>query len=310
MGIVVGCDISSQWIDAHCVGLPKEQVRFDNSRQAIDRFARSLPAGSQVGMEATAQLHELLAQRLLKHGHTVFVINPRWIHMYGKSIGVRGKTDRTDAALIARFLAGEAQNLHAYKAPSREHQQLRALLLRRRTVVKLKTATRQSLKEEAQGIVNQFDQLLKMIEKRIAELVRDKSEWQRLDRCLRSQPGVGRIVSASLTEVLTRVPFENADAFVAHTGLDPRPNDSGFKRGRRSLSHHGDASIRTALYLAAMAACKRPEWQALYQAHRGKGLCATAAYVVVARKIARVAFSLFKSGEMYDPSRAQACQTT
>jgi hypothetical protein len=61
-----------------------------------------------------------------------------------------------------------------------------------------------------------------------------------------------------------------------------------------------------------MAACKRPEWRALYETNRQKGLSSTAALVVVARKLARIAFSLFKTGHDYDPSRIphSACNAT
>lgn len=304
MGYVVGCDVSKSWIDVEIIGpASQRRLRLDNKTQAIDRFAFELPPASLVGMEATGEFHELLARRLIKHGHTVFVVNPRWIHQYAKGVGMRGKTDRSDAALIARFIAAEWQKLRPYEPPSHEQQELRKLLLRRNTVVRLKTATRQSLGGEARELVQQFDRVLKAIERRIAAIIHGIPDWHELARRLRSEPGVGPIVAAHLLQVLTRFPFQNADAFVAHTGLDPRPNDSGQKRGRRWLTRHGDAALRTMLFMAAMTACKRPEWRALYEANRRKGLGSTAALVVVARKLARIAFSLFKAGESYDPNR-------
>lgn len=313
MRMVVGCDISKDWIDVEHLGpAPQQRLRLDNTAQAINRFARNLPPGSLVGMEATGQMHELLAQRLVKSGHTVFVVNPRWIHLYAKGIGLRGKTDRSDAALIARFIAAESENLRAYQPPGPAQRELRSLLLRRGTVVKLKTATRQSLGGQARELLQQFNRLLKGIDCRIAKIISGAPDWQKLARRLRSQPGVGPIVAAHLVQVLTRFPFENANAFIAHTGLDPRPNDSGQKQGRRWLTRHGDAALRTMLFMAAMAACKRPEWRALYEANRQKGLSSTAALVVVARKLARIAFSLFKTGHDYDPSRIplSACNAT
>jgi transposase len=304
MGIIVGCDISKQWIDVERVG-PVQQpaLRLDNKVRAIERFARELPAGSLVGMEATGEMHELLASKLVKYGHTVFVVNPRWIHQYGKAIGLRGKTDRSDAALIARFIAAEAANLHPYQPPSREQHELRKLLLRRCTVVKLRAATRQSLGSQARGLLRQFDRVVERIERRIADIIKSMPDWQALAQRLRSAPGIGPVLAAHLVQVLTRFPFKKADAFVAHTGLDPRPNDSGQKHGKRHLTHNGDAALRTLLFMGAMGACKRQEWRAVYDASIQKGLPSTAARVVVARKLARVAFGLFKSGETYDPGR-------
>jgi transposase len=306
MGNVVGCDISKDWFDAQITGSDHRRLRIDNKAKAIDAFARELAPGSLVGMEATGQMHELLAEKLVKSGHTVFVINPRWIRLYARGLGIRGKTDRTDAALIARFVAAEGGNLHAYEPPSRQHKELRKLVLRRKKLVELKVATRQSLGAEARSLIAQFNTLIKQIEQRIAEIMESIPDWQRLAERLRTEPGVGKIVAAHLVETFTRMPFKNADAFIAHTGLDPRPNDSGQKRGRRHLTHHGDALLRSMLFMAAMKAAQRGHWQQVYQLHRRKGLASTAALVVVARKLARVAFSLFRSGATYDESRLTA----
>ena len=312
---VAGCDVSKDWIDAHVVDSSGEQrLRFDNKAIAIERFARELPPGSLIGMEATGELHELLAAKLAKYRHTVFVINPRWIRHYAKGLGIRGKTDRSDAALIARFVASEGAKLHPYEPPSRQHKALRKLLSKRRKLVELRTATRQSLRLEARVLVNQFNRVIKGIEKRIGEIMKSVPDWQALAQRLRTEPGIGPIVAAHLVEVLTRIAFRNADAFIAHTGFDPRPNDSGQKRGKRYLTRHGDAALRPMLFLAAMAASKRGVWQQIYQANRKKGMASTAAFVVVARKLARIAFSLFKSGGTYDGNKVgvprNACHAT
>jgi transposase len=170
------------------------------------------------------------------------------------------------------------------------------------------TATHQSLGAQASRVLEQFRLLLRELERRIAALLSANPEWRALDARLRSIPGVGPIVGAHLVQVLTRIGFGNTEAFVAHTGTDPRPNDSGTKQGRRRLTHHGDVSLRHMLFLAALAASKRPEWRALYAHHRAKGLPSTAALIVLARKIARIAFHLFKTGETYDPSRLGGAQ--
>ncbi len=302
---VVGCDVSKAWIDAELVGPSgSSRLRVENKAQKLDRFARELPAGSLVGMEATGELHERLADTLFEHGHTVYVVNPRWIHLYGRGVGLRGKTDRTDAALIARFIAAEASKLHPYKPPSAMHRELRKLLRQRGKAVRLKAAAQQSLGNSARSLISEFNNLIKALERRIADLIKSDPECSDLTRRLRTQPGVGPIVSAYLAEVLTRIPFRKADASIAHTGLDPRSNDSGQKQGRRFLSHHGDAALRSMLFLSAMCTIKHPgAWRALYQDKLDRGLPSTAALVVVARKLARIAYGLFRSGGIYDPTR-------
>ncbi|HET7730615.1 MAG TPA: IS110 family transposase [Usitatibacter sp.] len=300
---VIGCDVSRHWID---VQTAERAFRIDNNLKAAAQLARELPAMSLIGMEATGELHVVLADALVKYGHTVFVINPRWVHNYGKSLGLRGKTDRTDAALIARFVAAEGHGLHPYVSATAQNRQLRKLLLQRRKLVQLKVATRQSLGKAGAAIVKEFEKSIARAERAIELLVRHSPRWKTIYDRLLGQPGVGPVLGAHLLDVLTRIPFKNQDAFIAHTGLDPRACDSGQKRGRRYLTGHGDAVLRATLYIAAMSACRRGPWRPFYQAQLQKGLAPTAAIVVLARKLARVAFSLFKSEREFDPTFVSA----
>jgi transposase len=303
MESAIGCDVGKSSIDVAIMGERESRLKIVNEARAVERFVRSLPPGSRVGMESTGIFHELLANSLVAAGHRVFVINPRWTHAYARSLGMRGKSDRSDAMVIARFVAAEHEQLHPYRAPSAEQLELRVLLQRRLTLAKLAAATRQSLGEEAAPLLEHFKCMLKSLERRIRELMQAHADWKSLYRRLLQLPGVGALTAAQLVASLTRIPFANVDAFIAHTGTDPRPNDSGQKRGRRRLTHHGSAALRSLLYMAAMAASRDPQWRPYYQAQRDKGLPATAAYVIVARRIARIAFSLFRTGQEYDADR-------
>jgi transposase len=90
---------------------------------------------------------------------------------------------------------------------------------------------------------------------------------------------------------------------VAFTGLDPRPDESGHHRGRRRLSKRGPSELRRLLYLAAMAAAKTKTWKPIYQHYRAQGLSTTAALVVLARRIARTAWSIYTHKTAFDPQR-------
>jgi transposase len=302
--MVIGCDISKARVDVQLLeAAASRRLQLANAEGAIARWVGELPARCSVGMEATGTMHELLAAKLVQAGHTVYVLNPRWVHAYARALGLRGKTDSADATLIARYIAAESKTLHPYCPPGPEQAELRRLLLRRLELVKLKTATRQSLGSAARAVLAEFNALLREIELRIHALIAADAQWCALARRLRSIPGIGPVVVAHLVQVLTRIPFSGVEAFVAHTGTDPRPNDSGQKQGRRRLTHHGDRALRHMLFMAALAACKLPEWHALYDMQRAKGLPSTAALIVIARKLARIAFSVFKSGIPYDATR-------
>ena len=57
-----------------------------------------------------------------------------------------------------------------------------------------------------------------------------------------------------------------------------------------------------------MSACKTQLWKPFYQRYRARGLSSTAALVVLARKLARVAFSIVKHNVDFRPERVKvAC---
>ena len=54
------------------------------------------------------------------------------------------------------------------------------------------------------------------------------------------------------------------------------------------------------MYATAMSAARTQAWNGYSRAQRDKGLSTTAALVVLARKLLRVAFSLFKKQVKFD----------
>ena len=122
-------------------------------------------------------------------------------------------------------------------------------------------------------------------------------------------PGIGPTVAAFVTHHITRWPLANSDAWVACTGLDPRPNESGARIGRRRLSKRGNASLRQMLYMAAMGLTRCKGGKPLYAAIHDRGHSSTASFNILARKLARIAWGVFKSGRDFDPSMLKVGQT-
>ena len=98
--------------------------------------------------------------------------------------------------------------------------------------------------------------------------------------------------------------FIHHDPFIAYLGLDVRTKDSGYHKGQRKLTKHGDGEHRRLLYCAAMAAVRsHPYFRNRYQHLTERGLPTTAAYVVIARKLARLAFCLLRQQTTFDNNR-------
>jgi transposase len=295
-------DVSRSELVIACEADDAEIVRVANRAAAIDAWLDRLPAGSLIGMEATGTYHRLLAARASARGFTVYVVNPRDFHFYARSVGARGKTDPLDARLLARYIAHEHTHLHRYVPPSALCEQLCALLERRAVLVRTRQTLVQSLADlptlqpHTQVALRALDDLVAALDSQLATLNASDPATASLVRRLRTICGVGPLVSTLLAALLQRFAFRHADALVAYVGLDPRPDESGSRRGRRRLSKRGHPEWRRLLVAAAMSAARTRVWGDYVLGHKNKGLPSTAVHVILARKMLRVAFALYKSG--------------
>lgn len=308
----IGVDVAKDQVMVACAQASFATHSVPNRRAALLSWLRTLPAGCRIAMEATGDYHRTLADLAHGMGFVAYVLNPKDTRYYAKGLGRRAKTDRVDAELIARYIAHEHPGLHVY-APSSPQQRLldqtlrrRAHLVSMRVALLATTEELRGLEAERQAAVEHLSLLIAALEARLKQLLEASQEQQQAIRRLRSIPGVGPIVGAALIAALQRLPFTTADAFIAYTGLDPRPCDSGKKIGRRRLSKRGPAYLRCLLFNAAMAGCSTKTWRSTYQRHRQRGLSTTQALVVLARKIARVAWSLNHHQATFDPAKAIA----
>lgn len=304
---VVGIDIGKAEV-AVCDDDEAVQSKA-NQLQALSRWLRELPAGALLVMEATNTYHELLATLAHARGLQVVVLDPRRSWHYARATGQRGKSDRPDARLLRRYGRHEWRKLRLWQPPTEGNARLAKLLARRAKILSARVALEQSLSTvtELRPIRLQAQRALRTMIKRLDLLiltqVKQDAELAALHRLLQSIVGVGPLVAAQLAQALTRLPWERCEAFIAHTGLDPRPNDSGQHRGRRRITKHGPPMLRHLLYMAAMSASKTALWKPAYKALRNRGLASTQALVVLARRIARIAFAMFHSGQPFEPQR-------
>jgi hypothetical protein len=69
------------------------------------------------------------------------------------------------------------------------------------------------------------------------------------------------------------------------------------------LSKRGPSELRRLLFNAAMAAIKSKVWKPIYEHYRALGWSTTASLVIVARKIARTAWSIHHYHSTFNPER-------
>jgi transposase len=309
----IGIDVSQRTLDI-ARSDEAQVLKIDYTEKAVRRWLKGLSTPCCIGVESTGTLHRLIVRLALMAGHCVYVLNARDLSHYAQSLGRRAKSDRLDALLIARYLAREHEDLHPYRLPSALQAKLDELIARRRAVVMSVAALRQSFKScktrlSAWGRSERaLDSLVKQIDQQMKQAVAADPQLREHATRLRTLAGFGPLLSQVFAHALTRHDFLSADAFIAYIGYDPRPRDSGQQRGRRFLSKRGPAELRRLLYTAAMAAARTQLWKPIYRRYRDRGLASTAALVILARKLARVAFSIVKRGVEFDPKLIQnAC---
>jgi transposase len=306
--LFIGVDVAKDSVMVACSQATFAAHTEPNKPTALKAFLRTLPAQSSIAMEATGSYHQCLADLAHQLGLRVYVLNPKDLYHYAKGVGMRAKTDRVDAALIARFLANEGARLRPYQPATAGQCKVDQLLRRRARIVSLKTALQltcadtPSIRRETASLLKGFAALLKKIDWQLAELQQAMPERaQELER-LESIPGVGPLTACWLANLMDRVKFRNSDALVAFAGMDPRPCDSGQKRGKRRLSKRGPAEGRRLLFNAAMAAARCAVWKKTYAHFREQGWASTEAIMILARKILRIALAMYKTQTTFDPA--------
>jgi len=285
--------------------------RIANQEAVISAWLDTLPAGSVIAMEATGTYHRRLADLAHTRGLVVYVVNPRDVYYYVRGMGARGKTDPSDAKLLARYVAHERAHLHPYLPPSALCERLTTLLERRAVLVRTRQALTQSLADlpalagEKRNLFEAVAALLCGIDQQLAALTSSDASTAKLVSRLKTISGVGPLVASLLCALFKRFAFRHADALIAYLGLDPRPDESGQHRGRRRLSKRGHPEWRRLLIAAAMSAARTQAWRDYVNLQRAKALPATAVHVILARKMLRTAFALYKNGQDFIPPSVQ-----
>ena len=303
----VGVDVASAHLDVAVHGHTNVR-RYANTREDICQLLRALRPGCVLALESTGRYHTALAQAAHAAGLRVYVLNPLDARRYAQSVGQRGKTDRIDALVLARYICREHEQLRQWQPPTASQAQLRELIAHRATLVRQRSALAQAgshnkmLASLDAPVLKALQEAIEHIDAQLAVIIQADPPSRQAFEHITSVPGLGLVCGSLLVMLFGRMHERSADAVIAFTGLDPRPNDSGKKTGQRRLSKRGWPEIRRLLYAAAMSAARTKTWNGFYLAQRAKGLSTTAALIVLARKLLRVAFSLLKQKSDFDCS--------
>lgn len=278
-----------------------------NTASGIATLLSTTPAEAPWVLEPTGRYSTPVATRARQANRNVLLAPPRQAKSFLRSIQCRAKTDKLDSEGLALFALAQTLAPYPLKTPMQEH--IDQLLLARRGLARAAASLGQQQKE----LPHAREPLAKALAEIKAQLKVLDGQIATLTQCpelaaaarLRKVPGIGPVTAAALASRLAGKQFSHPDKLVAYIGLDIGVQQSGRKKGERGLTKQGDAELRRLLFLCASASLlsKDAGFRTQYERERTKGLPSTAALCAVARKMAKVCWSIVQHGTDYEPAR-------
>jgi transposase len=288
----VGIDVAKHRLDVFA--RPKDEhwiVAHDDGAVPvlIQRLAELRPA--LVVLEATGGLQAHVAAELAAAGLPVAVVNPRQVRDFARATGKLAKTDRLDAAAIARF--AEAVRPPARPLDDAASLALKGLVARRRELVAMRVAERNRLgatsvervRQSLLAVIETLERQITTLDGDIDQQVKDSPAWRAREDLLRSVPGVGPATARALIAERPELGELMRRKVAALVGVAPITRDSGQMRGRRTV-WGGRPGVRAILYMATVTAVRcNPLVAAAYRRLRARGKPAKVALTACMRKL-------------------------
>ena len=296
----VGIDVSKAQLDI-AVYPSSECDSVSNDAAGIKELVKRL-TGLQpalIVMEATGGWERSVLRALASAELAVVAINPRQVRDFAKATGQLAKTDRIDAMILSRF--AQAVRPDVRPLPDQVTLELRALVARRRQITEMIVAETNRLSSASKTLRKRIETHIRWLEKELAradldldQAIRQSPIWCENQEILRTVPGVGPIVSRTLLAELPELGVLNRREIAALVGVAPFNRDSGQLKGRRTI-WGGRASVRAALYMAALVASRRNAViRTLYQRLCNAGKARKVALVACMRKLLTILNAMIK----------------
>ena len=287
--MVVGIDVSGDRLDVHA--RPSGEA-FAPARdgEGLERLAARLRALAPelVVLEATGGFEAVAAAAVAGAGLPLAVVNPAQVRAFARATGRPAKTDRLDAAPIARF----AEQVRPEPRPvaSERARGSAELVARRRRLVEM-TGMESDRRRRARGpkvprgigrTPAALQAALAEPDREIRARVRGSPARRAAEDLLTPVPGVGPITARTPIAELPELGRITRRRIAALVGVAPVNRDGGASRGHRAIAG-GRAGVRNVLYMAALTAVRwNPVIRAAYDRLRGRGTPAKAALAPVA----------------------------
>ena len=319
----LGIDISKATFDVALLrdeDKPKSK-RFINQEEGFRQLEAWLlqqlvndPSSVHVCLEATSHYGDAVAVYLHERGYTVSIVNPAAVRAFAKSELARTKTDKADAARIARFC--RAHQPPAWTPPSPEVVTLQALVKRLEALKQMQhmessrqdsSAVSAAVQESLRAVLATLEEQIEKTQRLIRQHLDQHPSLKEQADLLQSIPGIGPATAAVLLAELGDVTrFRSAKQAAAFAGLCPSLCQSGTSvHARGRLSKQGRSRLRRALYFPAMNALRfNPVLRAMQERLKSRGKRHMVILGAAMRKLLHLAFGVLRSKKPFDVALA------
>lgn len=273
-------------------------------------------------MEATGRYSLELAAWITQARAAVepAIIDPLAASHYAKSLRMRNKTDRVDAAVLARM--GYERRFAPTPPMPPAYEKLRSMTRQRDFMMgELQRAKLRAAEIEAwPAMVAIQNQLIRDIKKGITKVDRAisahlaaEAELAQAVARLRTIPGVGRLTAVVvLAELGDLRRFATSRQVTSFAGMNPKLFDSGDSvHYAAHLSKQGPGRVRQALYMSSMSVLRmNTPLHEFYESLRNNEKCKMAALGAVMRKQLVLMRAVLVGQCDYDPGYVKIAPTS
>jgi len=313
---ILGVDVGKEFIDCHLLAAKSAHKRVTNSVRGfeqLDAWLRNRKVRKvHACMEATGGWSEELAFFLHEHGHVVSIVNPMQITAFGQSELSRTKTDKADAALIARFC--QAMKPRLWDPPTSAEKRLQQLVRRRRSLIEMRTQELNRLdapgndhiRDSITKLVEVFEGQIAVMDAEIKSTIGNDDDLRGKSDLIQTITGIGPVASSTLLAETPHIEkFESAKALAAFAGVCPQLHESGRSSKRPRRAKIGKRAIRPVFYMAAMCALRtNPIVRAFGNRLQQRGKTKMQIIVAAIHKLLALAYGVLKTGRPFDPNWA------
>ncbi len=303
--LYVGIDVSkAELVVAMRPG--NEHLTLTNDRAGVKRLVTRLQElkPKLVVVEATGGLQRQVVAALWAVAIPVAAVNPSWVRSFAQGRGVRAKTDRKDAELLALY--AERERPEPRPPADAETQALQELVMRREQLLEMLVAEKHRLTRALGVLRKELRHHIAYLEGRITDLeqdidktVRRSAAWRRKSEIVRSVPGLGKTFCAMVLAKLPELGTLNRKQIGALVGVAPAPDDSGPRHGRRVIGG-GRFEVRNKLYMCALVAARtNPVFKQFYARLLASGKPKKLALVAVMRKLIVTLNAMLKANSLW-----------